>query len=152
MLLEQVYLLFIYILFIELAMVTVVAIALFVALVVTMRKLDNEKNTSLLDRQRCILYKNTLNDTPHFCGISSFYNYYTQNIQKSQIIYEKIYKIYKMCLYYIKIRVKSIYLLIKSLNINQYRGFTYFTTLQCLLHYSVVFLFCIFGGFKNEKN
>ena len=49
MLLEQVYLLFIYILFIELAIVTVVAIALFVVLVVTMRKLDNEKNTSLLD-------------------------------------------------------------------------------------------------------
>lgn len=50
MLLAQVYLLFIYILFIELAMVTVVAIALFVALVVTMRKLDNEKNTSLPGR------------------------------------------------------------------------------------------------------
>ena len=50
MLLEQVYLLVIYILFLELAMVTVVAIALFVTLVVTMRKLDNEKNTSLLDR------------------------------------------------------------------------------------------------------
>ena len=50
MLLEQVCLQFIYILFIELAMVTVVATALFVALVVTMRKLDNEKNTSLLDR------------------------------------------------------------------------------------------------------
>lgn len=50
MLLEQVYLLFIYILFIELAMVTVVAIALFVALVVAVRKLDNKKNTSLLDR------------------------------------------------------------------------------------------------------
>ena len=50
MLLEQVYILFIYILFIELAMVSVVAIALFVALVVTMRKLGNEKNTSLLDR------------------------------------------------------------------------------------------------------
>ena len=48
MLLEQVYLLFIHILFIELAMVTVVAIALFVALVVTIRKLDNIKNTSLL--------------------------------------------------------------------------------------------------------
>ena len=47
MLLEQVYLLFIYILFIELAMVTVVAIAVFVALVVTMRKLDSKKNTSL---------------------------------------------------------------------------------------------------------
>ena len=50
MLLEQVYLLFIYILFFELAMVTVVDSALFVALVVTMRKLDNEKNTSLLNR------------------------------------------------------------------------------------------------------
>ena len=43
MLLEQVYLLYIYILFIELAIVTVVAIALFVALVVTIRKLDNKK-------------------------------------------------------------------------------------------------------------
>lgn len=50
MLLEQVYLLFIYVLFIMLAMVTVITIALFVALVVTMRKLDNKKNTSLLDR------------------------------------------------------------------------------------------------------
>ena len=47
MLFKQVYLLFIYILFIELAMVTVVAIALFVALMVAMRKLDNKKNTSL---------------------------------------------------------------------------------------------------------
>lgn len=47
MLLEQVYLAFIYILFIELAVVTVVAVALFVALVVTIRKLDNEKNISL---------------------------------------------------------------------------------------------------------
>ena len=50
MLLTQVYLLLIYILFIELAMVTVVAIALFVALVVKMRKLDNKKNTSLSGR------------------------------------------------------------------------------------------------------
>lgn len=50
MLLEQVYLLFIYILFIELAIVTFVAIALFVALVVAVRKLDSKKNTSLLDR------------------------------------------------------------------------------------------------------
>lgn len=48
MLFEQVYVLFIYILLIELAIVTVVAIALFVALIVTVRKLDN-KNTSLLD-------------------------------------------------------------------------------------------------------
>lgn len=47
MLLEQVYLLFIYILMGELAIVTVVAIALFVALVVTVRKLDSKKNTSL---------------------------------------------------------------------------------------------------------
>lgn len=50
MLLIQGYILFIYILFIVLAMVTVVAIALFVALIVTMRKLDNEKNTSLSGR------------------------------------------------------------------------------------------------------
>lgn len=47
MLFEQVYLTFIYILFGELAMVTVVAIALFVALVVTIRKLDSKKNISL---------------------------------------------------------------------------------------------------------
>lgn len=50
MLFDQVYLLFTYILTFELAMVTVVAIALFVALVVTVRKLDNEKNTSLPGR------------------------------------------------------------------------------------------------------
>ena len=47
MLFEQVYLLYTYILIFELAMVTVVAIALFVALFVTIRKLDNKKNTSL---------------------------------------------------------------------------------------------------------
>ena len=47
MLLEQVYLFFIYILIFELAIVTVVAIALFVTLVVTIRKLDSKKNTSL---------------------------------------------------------------------------------------------------------
>ena len=50
MLLEQVFLLYIYILFFELAIVTVVAIALFVALVVTIRKLDSKKNTSLSAR------------------------------------------------------------------------------------------------------
>ena len=47
MLFDQVYLLFIYILFFELAILTVIAIALFVALVVTINKLDNKKNTSL---------------------------------------------------------------------------------------------------------
>ena len=46
MLLEQVYLMFIYILTFELAIVTVVAIALFVTLVVTVRKLDNKKYIS----------------------------------------------------------------------------------------------------------
>ncbi len=46
MLLEQVYLAFIYILLVELAIVTVVAIALFVALVVTIKKLDNKKYIS----------------------------------------------------------------------------------------------------------
>ena len=50
MLLEQVYLLYVYILFIELVLVTVVAVALFVALFVTIRKLDKQKNTSLPDR------------------------------------------------------------------------------------------------------
>lgn len=50
MLFEQVYLVFIYILLIELAIVTVVAVALLIALVVTIRKLDNKKNTSLLGR------------------------------------------------------------------------------------------------------
>lgn len=49
MLLEQVYLLFIYILFIQLAIVTVIAIALFVALHVTMRKLDSKKTHLCLD-------------------------------------------------------------------------------------------------------
>ena len=46
MLLEQVYLFLIYILLSELAIVTVVAIALFVALVVTIRKIDNKKHIS----------------------------------------------------------------------------------------------------------
>ena len=45
MLLEQVYILFIYILSFELAIVTVVAIALFVALNVAIRKLDNKKTS-----------------------------------------------------------------------------------------------------------
>lgn len=49
MLLEQAYLFLIYILFVELVIVTVVAVALFVALIVTIRKLD-KKNTSLPGR------------------------------------------------------------------------------------------------------
>ena len=67
MLLEQVYIFMIYCLFIELAIVTVVAIALFVTLVVTIRKLDSKKNTSLLDHQRSVLtfLKYTTNGTPH---------------------------------------------------------------------------------------
>ena len=46
MLLEQVYLFLIYILLSELAIVTVVAITLFVALVVTIGKIDNKKHIS----------------------------------------------------------------------------------------------------------
>ena len=46
MLLEQVYLFLIYILLSELAIVTVVSIYLFVALVVTIRKIDNKKHIS----------------------------------------------------------------------------------------------------------
>lgn len=49
MLLEQVYLLFTYILFTELVLVTVVAVALFIALIVIIRKTDR-KNTSLHGR------------------------------------------------------------------------------------------------------
>ena len=41
--LEQIYLFFIYILLIELALVTVLVVALFVALVITRRKLDSKK-------------------------------------------------------------------------------------------------------------
>ena len=44
MLFEQVYVLFIYILIGKLAMVTVVAIALFVALVVTIRRLSGHRD------------------------------------------------------------------------------------------------------------
>lgn len=43
---KQVYLFIICTFFIELAIVTVVAIALFVALIVAMRKLDNKKHIS----------------------------------------------------------------------------------------------------------
>ena len=46
MLLDQVYSFLIYILFIELVLVTVVAVALFIALIVIIRKLD-KKRTSL---------------------------------------------------------------------------------------------------------
>ena len=77
MLLEQVYLLYIYILFIELAMVTVVAIALFVALVVTINKLDSKKTHLCLVNRDVFLKKYFSCDTPHFCGISSSYFYYT---------------------------------------------------------------------------
>ena len=49
MLLEQVYLLFIYILFFELVILTIVAVALLIAFIVIIRKLD-KKNTSLPDR------------------------------------------------------------------------------------------------------
>ncbi len=47
MLLEQVCIIFMYILLFELAIVTVVAVALFVALLVTIRKFRQQKNTSL---------------------------------------------------------------------------------------------------------
>ncbi len=50
MLLEHVYLFFIYILLGELVIITVVTISLFVALFITMEKLNNEKNTSLSGR------------------------------------------------------------------------------------------------------
>jgi len=56
MLLIQVCFIFIYILFIELAIITVVAIALFVTLIVTTRKLDSKKNTSLSGHRDVFYY------------------------------------------------------------------------------------------------
>lgn len=50
MLLDKVYILFIYILIFELIIVTAIAIILFVTLYVTIRRLDSEKNTSLPGR------------------------------------------------------------------------------------------------------
>lgn len=50
MLLEQFYLFLIYILFFELTIVAVIAVALFVALSVAIRKIDKDKNTSLPGR------------------------------------------------------------------------------------------------------
>ena len=50
MLLEQVYLLFVYILFIELVLVTVVAVALSIALIVMVRKLDKKIHLCMVVR------------------------------------------------------------------------------------------------------
>ena len=50
MLIEQLYLFYICILFFYLVLVTAIAVTLFVALVVTINKLNKQKNTSLLDR------------------------------------------------------------------------------------------------------
>lgn len=50
MLLEKLYILYINILVFELVIVTVVAFSIFVALVVTVRKIDSKKNTSLSGR------------------------------------------------------------------------------------------------------
>ena len=65
------YLVIIYILFIYVMLLTTVAVALLVALMVTIRKLDKIKNTSLSGHRDVFLNKNLLYDTPHFCGISS---------------------------------------------------------------------------------
>lgn len=53
-------------------MVTVVATILFVALVVTMRKLDNKKTHLCLVNRDVFLYLIIFIDTPHFCGRSSY--------------------------------------------------------------------------------
>ena len=65
------YLVIIYILFIYVMLLTTVAVALLVALMVTIRKLDKIKNTSLSGHRDVFLNKKLLYDTPHFCGISS---------------------------------------------------------------------------------
>ena len=48
--LEQIYIFFLYILLIELAFIIVLVVSLFVALVITLRKLNSKKSTSLLHR------------------------------------------------------------------------------------------------------
>ena len=83
MLLKQVYILFIYILFIELAIVTVVAIALFVALTVTLRKLDNKKTHLCLVVRDAFLIKTNLRHAT-FLWYLTFYNYYTKLLLESQ--------------------------------------------------------------------
>ena len=86
MLLEQIYIFFIYILLFELALVTVLVVALFVALVITSRKLDNKKSTSLLDRQRCTLIFTKITTARHFCGCSSLlYLLYQNWFKKSNV-------------------------------------------------------------------
>lgn len=50
MLLSTVYIVYIYILFIEFTIVTVIAITLFIALIIAMKKLNDKKNTSLFGR------------------------------------------------------------------------------------------------------
>ena len=64
MLLEQVYLFYIYILIFELVIVTFVATFLFVTLFVTMRKLEKQKNTSLFGCERCMKVFEDFSDTP----------------------------------------------------------------------------------------
>ena len=75
--LEQIYIFFLYILLIELAFIIVLVVSLFVALVITLKKLNSKKSTSLI-----ILYKLTA------CHISVvahlFYNYYTILLFKCQ--------------------------------------------------------------------
>ena len=50
MVIQDIFLLFIYILFTYLVIVTAIAVVLFVALIVTIRKNENQKNTSLPGR------------------------------------------------------------------------------------------------------
>ena len=77
MLLEQVYLHLIYILLLELAMVTVVVIALFVALIVTVRKLDNKKtHLCLVNRDVFYFLEQVYIDTPHFVVVHLLYLLY----------------------------------------------------------------------------
>ena len=75
MIIENIYLFFIYILFFYLILVTAIAIALFVALMLTVRKLNKQKiHLCLVNRD--VFFNITFIDTPHFCGIlSSYFNY-----------------------------------------------------------------------------
>lgn len=94
MLFEQVYLLYIYILLFELAMVTVVAIALFVALVVAVRKIDSKKTHLCLVNRDVFHFLIHFSDTPHFVVVCLLYLLY-KNFTKKSIILKSFRNKYK---------------------------------------------------------
>ncbi len=86
MLLTYIYLLFIYILFIYVIAIAAVAVALFVALMVTIRKLDKIKNTSLSGHRDVFLIKNYFMIRHTLVVSLLLYLLYSNIYQKSNIL------------------------------------------------------------------